>query len=84
MPRVRLPGPVVFLLAQAMELVHRVTGAEVPFHRFHYHILVKDFFFSSANAERDLGYAPIVSKEEGMAQTIDWVRTLAPATRPRQ
>jgi len=76
MPRVRLPGPVVLLLAQGMELVHRVTGVEVPFHRFHYHILVKDFFFSNANAERDLGYAPVVSKEEGMAQTIDWVRTL--------
>jgi len=76
MPRVRLPGPVVLLFAHTMELVHRVTGAEVPFHRFHYHILVKDFFFSNANAERDLGYAPVVSKEQGMAQTIEWVRTL--------
>ncbi|NNE20481.1 MAG: NAD-dependent epimerase/dehydratase family protein [Myxococcales bacterium] len=76
MPRVRLPGPVVLLLAQAMELVHRISGADVPFHRFHYHILVKDFFFSNANAERDLGYAPVVSKEDGLAQTIDWVRTL--------
>ena len=76
MPRVRLPGPVVLVLAQAMELVHQVTGVEVPFHRFHYHILVKDFFFSNANAERDLGYRPIVSKEEGIAQTVAWVRTL--------
>lgn len=76
MPRVRLPGPAVLLLARAMELVHRVTGVEVPFHRFHYHILVKDFFFSNANAERDLGYRPIVPKEEGMAQTVAWVRTL--------
>ena len=76
MPSVRLPGPVVLLVAQAMELVHRVTGADVPFHRFHYHILVKDFFFSHANAERDLGYTPIISKERAMAQTIEWVRTL--------
>ena len=76
MPRLRLPGPVVLALAHAMELVHRVTRVEVPFHRFHYHILVKDFFFSSTNAERDLGYRPIVSKEEGVAQTIEWVRTL--------
>ncbi len=78
MPRLRLPGPAVLLLAHAMELVHRVTGAEVPFHRFHYHILVKDFFFSNARAERDLGYAPLVSKERGKAQTIEWLRTLAP------
>ena len=76
MPRVRLPAPFVLALAHAMEMVHRLTGAEVPFHRFHYHILVKDFFFSNANAERDLGYQPIVTKEEGMAQTVAWVRTL--------
>ncbi|MGD8608966.1 MAG: NAD-dependent epimerase/dehydratase family protein [Myxococcales bacterium] len=76
MPRVRLPGPAVLVLAQAMEVFHRVTGRDVPFHRFHYHILVKDFFFSGAKAERDLGYRPIVPKEEGMAQTIAWVRTL--------
>ena len=76
MPSIRLPGPVVLFVAQAMELVHRVTGVEVPFHRFHYHILVKDFFFSDANAKRDLGYTPIVPKERAMAQTIEWVRTL--------
>jgi nucleoside-diphosphate-sugar epimerase len=76
MPRIRLPGPVVLMLARTMELVHGVTGVEVPFHRFHYHILVKDFFFSNVNAERDLGYRPIVPKEEGMAQTVEWVRTL--------
>ena len=76
MPRLRLPGPVVLMLAQGMEIVHRVTGLDVPFHRFHYHILVKDFFFTNANAERDLGYQPIVTKEEGMAQTVAWVREL--------
>ncbi|MBW2161370.1 MAG: hypothetical protein JRH14_15625, partial [Deltaproteobacteria bacterium] len=64
------------VLAQGMEIVHRVTGLDVPFHRFHYHILVKDFFFSNASAERDLGYQPIVTKEEGMAQTVAWVREL--------
>ena len=76
MPRLRVPAPVVLVLARAMEIVHRVTGLDVPFHRFHYHILVKDFFFTNANAERDLGYRPIVSKEEGMAQTVAWVREL--------
>jgi len=74
MPRLRLPAPAVLVLARAMEIVHRLTGLEVPFHRFHYHILVKDFFFSNANAERDLGYRPIVPKEQGMAQTVAWVR----------
>jgi nucleoside-diphosphate-sugar epimerase len=76
MPRFRLSAPAVFVLARAMEIVHWLTGIDVPFHRFHYHILVKDFFFSNANAERDLGYRPIVPKEEGVAQTVAWVRTL--------
>jgi 3beta-hydroxy-delta5-steroid dehydrogenase/steroid delta-isomerase len=76
MPRLHVPAPLVLVLARAMEIVHRVTGLDVPFHRFHYHILVKDFFFSNANAERDLGYQPIVTKEEGMAQTVAWVREL--------
>lgn len=75
MPRVRLPDHAVYALALGMELAHRVTGVEVPFHRFHYYILVKDFFFSNANAERDLGYRPIVPKELGMARTVAWVRT---------
>lgn len=74
MPRLRLPAPAVLALARAMEIVHRLTGLEVPFHRFHYHILVKDFFFSNANAERDLEYRPIVPKEQGVAQTVAWVR----------
>ncbi len=74
MPRLRLPAPAVLVLARAMEVVHQFTGLEVPFHRFHYHILVKDFFFSNTNAERDLGYRPIVPKEQGMAQTVAWVR----------
>ena len=76
MPRLRLPGPVVLALARTMEVVHRLTGIDVPFHRFHYHILVKDFFFCSAAAERDLGYRPIVTKEEGMAQTLAWASSL--------
>ena len=59
-----------------MELVHRLTGAEVPFHRFHYYILTKDFWFSNASIERELGYRPHVPHEEGMARTVAWVRTI--------
>lgn len=75
MPRRRLPDRGVYLLARCMEFAHRLTGVDVPFHRFHYYILVKDFFFSNAKAAADLGYQPIVPKEEGMARTAAWVRT---------
>lgn len=75
MPRRRLPDRGVKWLARAMELAHRITGADVPFHLFHYYILCQDFFFTNANAARDLGYGPIVETDEAMARTVDWVRT---------
>lgn len=83
MPRRRLANRSVRLLARAMELVHRLTGADVPFHLFHYHILCQDFFFTNANAESDLGYRPIVATEEATARTVSWVKTarIAGATR---
>lgn len=75
MPARRLGNRSVKLLARAMELVHRVTGADVPFHLFHYYILCQDFFFTNANARRDLGYEPLVPTEDAMARTVEWVRT---------
>lgn len=75
MPSRRLGNRSVKLLARAMELVHRVTGADVPFHLFHYYILCQDFFFTNANARRDLGYEPLVQTGEAMARTVEWVKT---------
>lgn len=76
LPRRRLPTPLVYVAACGMELAHKITGKEVTFHRFHYYILAKDFFFSGANAARDLGYRPFVTKEEGLARTMAWVKTV--------
>lgn len=75
MPRLRLPAPAVAVLARGMELAHRLTGADVPFHRFHQRILTSDFYFSHERATRELGYEPIVAPAEAMARTVEWVRT---------
>jgi nucleoside-diphosphate-sugar epimerase len=56
-----------------MELVHRVTGAEVPFHGFHYHILTQHFYFDGKKAARELGYRPLVPPDEGLRRTIAWL-----------
>ncbi|MDK9707801.1 MAG: NAD-dependent epimerase/dehydratase family protein [Desulforhopalus sp.] len=37
--------------------------------------LAKSHYFSTANAEKDLGYQPIVSAEEGLARTVQWLKT---------
>ena len=76
MPQRRLPYGVVALLARAMEWVHRLTGREVPFHRFHLYVLCHDFFFSNAKAERLLGYRPLVTPGEGLRRTLEWLKTV--------
>jgi nucleoside-diphosphate-sugar epimerase len=74
LPKLRLPYKGVELVARGMELVHRVLGVDVPFHRFHLYILCKDFYFTNAQAERDLGYTPWVSPKEALARTIEWIK----------
>ncbi len=74
MPRRWLGRRGTALAARAMELFHRVTGRDVPFHGFHERVIGQDFFFSHARARRDLGYAPIVAPDEARARTIEWLR----------
>jgi nucleoside-diphosphate-sugar epimerase len=61
------------IAARAMELTHRLTGREVPFHRFHQRVIGEDFFFSNRAIERDLGYSPLVTPEEGLRRTLAWL-----------
>jgi sterol-4alpha-carboxylate 3-dehydrogenase (decarboxylating) len=77
LPRFRLPFAGVAIVARIMELVHRLTGRDVPIHRFHLFAICQDFFFSNAKAERELGYRPLVPPDEGLKRTLAWVRELA-------
>jgi nucleoside-diphosphate-sugar epimerase len=76
-PRRRLPRRLAFLIADLHTLVHRLTGLEPTFHRFHLYVVGQDFFFSDRRAREELGYAPIVPIEEGIERTKAWVKTLA-------
>jgi nucleoside-diphosphate-sugar epimerase len=82
LPKRRLPYLPLSIVARGMELAHRLFGVDVPFHRFHLYILAHDFFFSNEKAARDLGYAPIVTSEEGQRRTLEWVKTLDPRPHP--
>lgn len=73
MPRLHLGNRATALVASLLELVHRVTGAEVPFHRFHYHIITQHFYFDGKKAERDLGYRPLVPPDEALRRTLAWL-----------
>ena len=74
LPKLRLPYAGVELVARGMELVHRVLGVDVPFHRFHLYILFMAFYLTNPQAERDLGYTPWVSPAEAQARTIEWIK----------
>jgi len=73
MPGSRLPYTFVGVLAGFMEFAHRITGTEVPFHRFHQYVLCLDFYFSNEKAESRLGYKPIVTPETGYKRTLNWL-----------
>jgi nucleoside-diphosphate-sugar epimerase len=73
MPRRHLGNRATLAAALLMELVHRVTGADVPFHRFHYQILTQHFYFDGKKAERELGYRPLVTPDEGLRRTLQWL-----------
>ncbi len=53
--------------------VLRLTG-EPPMTRFVAVQLAKDHWFSIDAARRDLGYEPIVSMEDGLRGTVDWLK----------
>ena len=45
----------------------------MPFHRFHAHVIGEDFYFDHGRARRELGYAPIVSRQEAERRTKAWL-----------
>jgi len=72
-PKVRLPRLAIFPIAYAAEAVAAFTGRE-PFVTTTGLRLAKDrMFFSSAKAERELGYRPR-PYQEAIADAISWFR----------
>lgn len=72
-PKIRLPRGLIFPLAYAAEAVATVTKRE-PFVTVDGLKMAKyHMFFSSAKAERELGYAARPA-DDGLAGAIDWFR----------
>ena len=72
-PRLRLPRALVFPLAAAAETAAQITGRE-PFATVNGVRLAKyRMFFTSAKAERELGYRARPYRE-ALADAIDWFR----------
>lgn len=66
-----------YRLGGLLELVHKYfrPGKEPKMTRFIAEQLAKSHYFSIQQADKDLNYHPLISTEEGMRRTIQWLRT---------
>jgi dihydroflavonol-4-reductase len=72
-PRFRLPRPPLYPLAVAAEMIAAVTGREPLLTLDGLRMSRQRMFFSSAKAERELGFRARPSAE-GLREAIDWFR----------
>jgi 2-alkyl-3-oxoalkanoate reductase len=74
--RQRVPFSLAYWLGAVLEGIHGLTAAkkEPRMTRFVAEQLAKSHYFSIKKAEKDLGYAPLISTERGIQLLIDWIK----------
>ena len=74
-----IPLPAALAVAGLLEARARLTGQEPLLTRYSAAILAREQTYDIAAARRDLGYAPLVPLEDGIARTIAALKTPSPA-----
>jgi nucleoside-diphosphate-sugar epimerase len=72
----KVPYKTAYRVGACLELIYKITRQENEprMSRFLADQLAKSHYFSSDKALHDLGYAPIVSTEEGLLRTVQWLK----------
>ncbi len=72
----RVAERTAYRLGAVLELAYRLLGLrhEPKMTRFLAEQLAKSHYFSIEKARRDLGYEPLISTEEGLQRTVQWLR----------
>jgi len=70
----KLPLWLMMFLAHICDFVSYCTGATIKLNPFAVKMLTMHRWFNIENAERDLGYQPIIPFEKGWADTIVWFK----------
>jgi nucleoside-diphosphate-sugar epimerase len=75
-PRLSVPAPLVLPIAAGIEQMHAALNLQRdPFlTRYRIRVASTDLCFSSAKAERVLGYRPRVGFAEGIERSVAWVK----------
>ena len=76
---VSVPYRVLALVARLMQFASRFTGREPSLTPYSIGALSFDMTLDNAKARKVLGYRPIVSLQEGIARTAQWMRQEAAA-----
>lgn len=82
-PERSVPAALVEPVAQLGELLHSLGGPRPPLTSMELDKLRHDHFFSIAAAERDFGWRPEVTSDDGHGRCAEWVRELAEQERER-
>lgn len=69
-----VPIAPVYAAATLCEWLCKPFGLEPPLYPRRLDFFVKDRAFSTAKAQRELGYRPKIDLEEGLRRTFDWYR----------
>ena len=69
-PKRSIPAPVAYAAAYLMEWLHRFGGPRPFMTRLEVHNLTTSFTFRCDRARRDLGYQPVIGRDEGMARCV--------------
>ncbi|WP_033822334.1 NAD(P)-dependent oxidoreductase [Kitasatospora sp. MBT63] len=82
-PTRRIPPPLRDALVASVELLWRVTALaarrEPPVSRYSVALLTRSTTYSTAAAERDLGYRAVTDQETGLRRLQEWVESIGGA-----
>eukprot|EP00755_Sulcionema_specki_P004500 Sspe_Gene.30222::Locus_14864_Transcript_1_1_Confidence_1.000_Length_1320::g.30222::m.30222 len=73
--KVHLPVLPMMIIAYLCSMVGYILGIKMKLTPFTVRMLTINRWFDISNAQRDLGYYPIVPFKEGWEETIEWFRT---------
>jgi nucleoside-diphosphate-sugar epimerase len=75
-PRGRIPLGPVMMAARVTQAVCRPLGIPPPLYPRRVAFFTRNRGFSSQKAQRELGYAPRVDLDEGLARMVQWYRSI--------